>query len=222
MKVIERLLTICGETQWLGVPCALIRFAGCHLRCHYCDTAYAHQGGEDFERESLSRWALETGLDLVLLTGGEPLLQTELPELCAELTAAGRHVLVETSGACDISPLRPPVMRSVDVKCPGSGEAERNVWSNLSQLRAGDAVKLVLCDRADYDFAREVIRRYRLGPPVEVLLSAAHPRLAVEELARWMVGDRLTGVRLNIQAHRLLWPALEPPAGATPHIARRR
>lgn len=222
MKVVERLLTICGETQWLGVPCALVRFAGCGLRCHYCDTTYAYRGGEEVEPGELARWAVETGLDLVLLTGGEPLLQPELPELCAELTAAGRHVLVETSGACDISPLGPPVIRSVDVKCPGSGEAERNLWSNLSQLRAGDAVKLVLCDRADYDFARQVIQRYRLGPPVEVLLSAAHPRLAVEELASWMVRDRLSGVRLNVQAHRLLWPALEPPPSTGAREIRRR
>ena len=210
MKVVERRLTICGETHWLGVPCALIRFAGCSLRCRWCDTSYAYDGGEDLSRRELVSWAAGSGLGLVLLTGGEPLLQAELADLCAELVEVGRTVLVETNGAHDIRPLGPPVIRSVDVKCPGSGEVDRNLWSNLGSLRPGDAVKLVLADRRDYEFARQVIDRYRLGPPVEVLLSAVQPGLAVENLARWMVADRLQGVRLNIQAHRLLWPGLEP------------
>jgi 7-carboxy-7-deazaguanine synthase len=209
MKVVERRLTLCGETHWLGVPCALIRFSGCSLRCRWCDTKHAYEGGEEVERRELLAWVAASGLGLVLLTGGEPLLQAELPELCAELVAAGRIVLCETSGAHDIAPLAPPVIRSVDVKCPGSGESDRNLWSNLEQLRPGDAVKLVLTDRADYEYARAVIARHRLGPPVEVLLSAAQPQLDVETLAAWMLEDRLAGTRLNLQAHRLLWPRLE-------------
>ena len=209
MTVVERRLTLCGETQWLGVPCALIRFSGCTLRCRWCDTQYAYEGGEEVDRRELLAWVAASGLELVLLTGGEPLLQAELPQLCAELSAAGQRVLVETGGAHEIAPLAPPVIRSVDVKCPGSGEADRNLWSNLAELRPGDAVKLVLSDRADYEFARGVIARHRLGPPVEVLLSAVQPGLAVETLAGWMLADRLAGVRLNIQAHRLLWPRLE-------------
>lgn len=116
---------------------------------------------------------------------------------------------METNGAHDIRPLAPPVIRSVDVKCPASGQAHRNVWGNLAELRPGDAVKLVVSDRADYEFARSVIEQHRLGPPVEVLLSPVQPSLSVEELAAWVLADRLNGVRLNIQAHRLLWPRLE-------------
>jgi 7-carboxy-7-deazaguanine synthase len=209
LKVIERLVTICGETHLAGIPCALIRFAGCDLDCDWCDTAYARDAalGNEMSVDELVAWVASRGLTLALLTGGEPLLQPELPTLAAALARDGVAVLVETSGAHDIRPLASPVIRSVDLKCPGSGEVDRILWSNLDHLRPGDAVKLVLRDRRDYDFAKEVIRRHRLGAPVHVLLSSAHPHLTPQELACWILEDRLSDVRLNPQLHRVLWPA---------------
>jgi len=208
--VCERLLTLCGETHLAGIPCALIRCAGCALRCTFCDTTYAQASeGEAFSVEQLEEWVESTGLRLVLLTGGEPLLQPEVPELAARLGERGRMVLVETSGAYDIRVLGPPTLRSLDIKCPGSGEASRMRWENLEALRPGDAVKLVLTGWEDYEYARQVIRRHNLGPPIEVLLSPAAPHLDAEELARWMLEDRLAEARLNLQVHRLLWPEVE-------------
>jgi len=208
MKVIERKTTICGETHFVGVPCALIRFAGCSIRCTWCDTTYAYEGGEEISPDSLMQWVEGTGLKLVLLTGGEPLLQNDLPYLALKL--AERHlVLVETSGTQDIRGLAPPIIRSVDIKCPGSGQEQHNFWQNMEDLRAGDAVKLVLASRQDYEYGKKVISRYRLGWPIVVLLSSACPFLAAEELAHWIIEDKLADVRLNIQAHRLLWPKLE-------------
>lgn len=210
IRVCERLATICGETHLAGVPCALIRLAGCSVRCAWCDTPYAQDpaAGEPASRADLVRWVAQTGLGLVLLTGGEPLEQPEVPELAAELASAGHRVLVETSGACDITPLRPPILRAVDVKGPSSGALRLNRWENLDALREGDAVKLPVQDREDYEHALQVIHRHRLGPPVEVLLSPVAP-LAPLELARWMLGDRLASARLNLQLHRLAWAELE-------------
>jgi 7-carboxy-7-deazaguanine synthase len=208
MRIVEKLVTICGETQFVGLPCALLRFAGCDLRCAWCDTGYAYVEGEEEPREDLLAWTDATSLELVLLTGGEPLLQAELPLLAEEL--ARRHtVLVETSGACDIRPLAAPVVRSMDIKCPGSGEEARNCWDNLHYLRPGDAVKMVLASREDYEYAVRVTRQYRLAPPIHVLFSAAHSALALSTLAGWILEDRLSQVRLNIQAHRFIWPDLE-------------
>jgi 7-carboxy-7-deazaguanine synthase len=170
---------------------------------------YGQAEGEEVTPAEVEAWVRHTGLELVLLTGGEPLLQPELPALAARL-AEHHTVLVETSGAHDISVLRRPVIRSVDVKCPGSGEAARNRWSNLAELRAGDAVKMVLTGEDDYAYAVDVIRRHGLGPPLNILLSCSYPHLKPETLARWMLRDRLRVVRLNLQLHRLGWPGLEP------------
>jgi 7-carboxy-7-deazaguanine synthase len=216
MKVFERVLTICGETHLAGMPCALIRFAGCELRCRWCDTVEAREPTAavmESDLEELVDWAAHSQMRLVLLTGGEPLLQPELPELAARLARQGQQVLVETSGAHDIGALEPPVIRSVDVKCPSSGESGRNRWENLRLLRAGDVVKMVVADREDYAFAKRVIATHGLCSPVNILLSSAYPQLKPEQLATWIVEDRLGEVRLNVQLHRLLWPALEQRQG---------
>jgi 7-carboxy-7-deazaguanine synthase len=210
MRVVERLLTLCGETHLAGVPCVLVRFAGCDLRCSYCDTIYARDrdaAAEEVSAEDLAQWVLGQGLGLALLTGGEPLLQPELPRL-AEALARRVTVLVETSGALDISPLRAPVVRSVDIKGPSSGEAERMCWENLDRLRPGDCVKFVVAGREDYEHARGVIRDRRLGAPVNILLSSAYPHLEPSQLAAWIIEDRLDA-RLNVQLHKVLWPQLE-------------
>lgn len=211
MRVVERQITLCGETHLAGIPCALVRFAGCDLRCHYCDTLYARDDPdvvEEMTPQEIAAWVEQQGLRLVLLTGGEPLLQPDLPRLAQDLAARGQQVLVETSGAHDISSLAPPVVRSVDVKCPSSGEQARTLWRNLSVLRAGDCVKFVVAGRRDYDYARDVIARHALGSPVNILLSCAYPLLEPGQLAAWIIEDRLQ-VRLNLQLHRLVWPQLE-------------
>ncbi len=210
LQVCEQLATLCGETHLLGIPCALVRCSGCELRCAWCDTVHAQDPSRGVARtqRELIAWVEQTGLALVLLTGGEPLLQPELPELAATLARTHR-VLVETSGAYELRPLAPPVLRSMDLKCPGSGEEERNLWSNLDELRAGDAVKLVLTGREDYEYARRLIRTRTLPSGVEVLLSPANPFLAPGQLARWMLEDRLAHARLNLQAHRTAWPDVE-------------
>lgn len=216
MRVIERHLTLCGETHLAGTLCALIRFAGCDLDCRWCDTPHAREpdGGETLTPEQLVTWSRELGARLVLLTGGEPLLQADLPRLTSMLAAGGHQVLVETSGACDIAPLAAPVVRCVDVKCPSSGAEGRMRWENLSELRPDDAVKFVIADRADYDYAADVIQRHGLGGRVNILLSSAHPQLSPRQLATWMTQDLKLGrrwmadVRLNVQLHHL-WPQLE-------------
>lgn len=209
MNVLEQRVTLCGETRFMGVPCALIRFAGCQLNCRWCDTPGARDptAGTPTKVQDLVRWVDQTGMKFVLLTGGEPLLQPELPVLAAELSRE-REVMIETSGALDIQTISAPVMRCVDVKCPGSGEVDRNHWDNMDHLRPGDAVKMVLTDRRDYDFAKEVIQHHALGEPVNILLSCAYPQLDAEVLATWMLEDRLTNARLNPQLHKLLWPRL--------------
>jgi 7-carboxy-7-deazaguanine synthase len=163
--------------------------------------------------DELVRWVESQGARLVLLTGGEPLLQTELPQLARRLTS-DHMVLVETSGAHDITPLEAPVMRCVDVKSPSSCQQDRVLWDNLHHLRDGDAVKFVVASRADYDYALEVIRAHDLGSPVNILLSSAYPYLKPAQLADWIVADlaterSLAEVRLNLQLHRVFWPDLE-------------
>lgn len=209
MRVVQRALTICGETHLAGVPCALIRFAGCPLQCSWCDTSFAREEtGQEFSVAELVEWVEGSKMDLVLLTGGEPLLQEDLPQLAT--TLADRHrVLVETSGALDISVLPTPIIRSVDVKCPDSGQSSCNLWQNLQHLRSGDAVKMVVASRRDYEYAKTVIRTHGLGFGVNILLSSAYPHMSPEQLATWIVQDRLSSVRLNVQLHRIVWPNLE-------------
>jgi 7-carboxy-7-deazaguanine synthase len=216
MQVVERLVTLCGETHLAGLPCSLIRFAGCDLECRWCDTRYAVepvQEPQELSVEELVRWARSRRARLVLLTGGEPLLQADLPELASTL-AREHQVLVETSGAHDITALGAPVMRCVDVKSPSSGQSHRMVWDNLRDLREGDAVKFVIASREDYAYALEVIEKHALGRPVNILLSSAYPHLKPAELAAWIVRDlgsvhSLAEVRLNLQLHRVFWPDLE-------------
>lgn len=213
MRVVERLVTLCGETHLAGTPCALIRFAGCDLACRWCDTTPSQNAdaGRDLSVEALLAWVKKTGMRLVMLTGGEPLLQQDLSRL-ASLLATTCTVLVETSGAHDIRALAPPVIRSVDVKCPGSGQSTRNLWDNLEHLRPGDAVKFVIADRDDYAYAMQVIRRHELGGPLNILLSSAYPHMEPGQLASWIVEDHLVDVRINVQLHRVIWPHLEASA----------
>ncbi|MCX5661593.1 MAG: radical SAM protein [Planctomycetota bacterium] len=209
--------SIQGESTWAGRRCVFVRLMGCHLRCRYCDTEYAFHEGKRRELEDVVAEVVRHGCDLVEVTGGEPLLQPTVHPLMARLCDLGMTVLIETSGACDISLCDPRVIRIMDFKTPGSRESARNLWSNVDHLNARDEVKFVLCDRADYEWAREVVAKHRLHERVNAVLFGAVAAMApgkeiagvegglpLRDLAEWVIADRLP-VRLQTQLHKLIW-----------------
>ncbi len=208
MRITEIYTSIQGETQYAGLPCTLVRTTGCDLRCGYCDSAFAFHGGTDMTLDQITAEVARLGAPLVLLTGGEPMLQRELPELAGRLLRDGYRVMIETSGAHPLDTLPAAVVRVIDVKTPGSGEVHRNRAELLRGLRPGDAVKFVLVDEADYRWAVQVIRENELAGQAEVLLSPVHGRLDPKILVEWMLRDRLPA-RLNLQLHKYIW---EPDA----------
>jgi 7-carboxy-7-deazaguanine synthase len=204
MRITEIYASVQGETQYAGLPCTLVRTTGCDLRCTYCDSAFSFYGGRDMELDEIVAEVAKLGAPLVLLTGGEPMLQKELPALATQLLERGYRVMIETSGAHPLEALPTEVVRIVDVKTPGSGESHRMRWDALDGLRPRDAVKFVLTGEADYQWATEVIRTRQLADRTEVLLSPMHGRLAPETLVSWMLRDRLPA-RLNLQIHKYIW-----------------
>jgi 7-carboxy-7-deazaguanine synthase len=204
MRITEIYKSVQGETQYAGLPCTLVRTTGCDLRCTYCDSAFAFHGGRDMTLDEILVEVDRLGAPLVLLTGGEPMLQKELPALADRLLGAGYQVMIETSGSQPLDALPAEVVRIVDVKTPGSGESHRMRWESLEGLRPRDAVKFVLTSEADYRWATDVIRERRLAERTEVLLSPEHGRLAPQALVTWMLRDRLPA-RLNLQIHKYIW-----------------
>jgi 7-carboxy-7-deazaguanine synthase len=205
LVVHEIYASIQGESTFAGVPCAFVRLTGCNLRCAWCDTPAAFKGGERHPRAEVLRRALAFGTPLVELTGGEPLLQPGSIPLLAELCDAGKTVLVETSGEADVSRVDPRVHKIMDLKAPGSRESSRNRWSNLEHIRAGDELKFVLADRADYEWMRGVIEERRLASlGCALLASPVHGGLAPRDLVAWILEDGLP-VRLNLQLHKVIW-----------------
>jgi 7-carboxy-7-deazaguanine synthase len=196
--------SIQGESTFAGLPCVFIRLTACQLRCSYCDTPHAFHEGTPIALDQVLAQALALGDRLVEVTGGEPLLQPEVLRLMTGLADAGRTVLLETGGALDIGPVDPRVHVVLDVKTPGSGEAGANLWSNLELLKPVDQVKFVVCDRADFDWAIEVIRERGLLERSPILLSAVHGRVDPTDLADWILASRLP-LRLQIQLHKRLW-----------------
>ncbi len=206
MKITEIYSSIQGETQYAGLPCTLVRTTGCDLRCGYCDTAYAFHGGRDMSVDEIAREVARLGAPLVLLTGGEPMLQREIGTLAERLLEDGRRVMIETSGAHRLDRLPDAVIRIVDVKTPASGESHRMCWDLLAALRPTDAAKFVVADEADYRWAADVVARYELGGRTEVLFSPVHGRLDPRDLVAWMLRDRVPA-RLNLQLHKYVWGA---------------
>jgi 7-carboxy-7-deazaguanine synthase len=199
--------SIQGESTFAGLPCTFVRLSRCNLRCRWCDTPQAFEGGTEMPRAEVLQRALSFGTPLVELTGGEPLLQPAAIPLLAELCNAGRTVLLETSGERDISQVDPRVHRIMDLKAPGSDESHRNRWENIEQLTQRDEVKVVLADRTDYDWAKGVIAEHDLPERVHaVLLSCVWGELDPKELVRWVLEDRLP-VRVQIQMHKVIWDA---------------
>jgi 7-carboxy-7-deazaguanine synthase len=207
IRIHEIYESIQGESTFAGLPCTFVRLSRCNLRCRWCDTPQAFEGGTQLPRAEVLEKALSFGTPLVELTGGEPLLQPGAIPLLQELCDSGRTVLLETSGERDISGVDPRVHRIMDLKAPGSDESHRNRWENIEHLSQRDEVKVVLSDRADYDWAKAVIQEHDLASRVNaVLLSCVWGELNPKDLVQWVLEDRLP-VRVQMQMHKLIWDA---------------
>jgi 7-carboxy-7-deazaguanine synthase len=193
-----------GESTFAGLPCVFVRLTACHLRCGYCDTPHAFGQGQLMTLDDVVAQAIELGDPLVEITGGEPLLQPEVFSLMSAIADRGRTVLLETSGALDIAPVDRRVHIILDIKTPGSGEVEANLWQNLSALKPTDEVKFVICNRADFDWAVGVVRTYMLTERSPVLFGAAHGLVSATDLAAWVLETHLP-IRLQVQLHKILW-----------------
>lgn len=203
VRLTETFVSIQGEADAVGWPTFFIRLTGCPLRCRYCDTEYAFHGGEWREVAELVAAARASGVRHVCVTGGEPLAQRSCLPLLGALCDAGLDVSLETSGAMDVAPVDPRVSRVVDLKTPGSGESARNRLANLEVLGPRDQLKIVVCSRGDYEWARDLLRE-RGMPACQVLMSPVWGRVEPAELAEWMLADRLDA-RLQVQLHKYLW-----------------
>lgn len=210
LRVTEIFHSLQGESTWAGLPCTFVRLTGCPLRCSWCDTAYAFHGGERMTLDAILAEVAAMGTPLVEITGGEPLAHKGAFTLADRLLERGYTVLVETSGAFDVSPLDARVHKIMDLKCPGSGEVDRNLWSNLDHLTPRDEVKFVVADRGDYEWARNVVRARGLDRRVQegalraILISPVWDAVDLEGLAGWILEDHLPA-RFQIQLHKLIW-----------------
>ncbi|MGH8579002.1 MAG: 7-carboxy-7-deazaguanine synthase QueE [Gammaproteobacteria bacterium] len=204
LRITEIFYSLQGETNRVGLPTVFVRLTGCPLRCRYCDTAYAFHGGRNMSLDEILQEVMRYQAHYVTVTGGEPLAQRSCPVLLKRLCDAGFAVSLETSGAVDVSAVDRRVMKVLDLKTPGSGETGRNRYPNLRLLSEHDQVKFVICDRADYDWAKETVTRFHLPVCCEVLFSPASGYLAPALLADWILADRLP-VRFQIQLHKYLW-----------------
>ena len=206
MRITEIYKSIQGESTWAGMPCIFVRTNRCDLRCTWCDSAFTFTGGVEMSIEAILAEVERLGPGIVEITGGEPMLQRDIDELARRLCDSGRTVLIETGGHRDVSPdvLDPRVIRIMDLKCPGSGECEKNRWENIEHLRATDEVKFVLAGRVDYEWARDVIRRHGLEERAIVLLSVAHGQVEPRDVVEWMLDDGLRA-RFQMQMHKVIW-----------------
>ena len=206
LRVNEIFFSLQGESTYSGLPCAFVRLTGCDQRCRWCDTEYAFHAGEEMSIEEILEAVKKYDTRLVEVTGGEPLLQREAYLLVRRLVEKGYRVLVETGGSQDISGLDRETVVILDLKCPGSGMTDRILWRNLDHLKPGDQVKFVVADRADYEWARGVIRERGMSDRCEILFSPVFGELPAKVLAGWILKDHLPA-RLQIQLHKYLWGA---------------
>lgn len=206
LRVNEIFFSIQGESTRAGMPCVFVRLTGCNLRCVWCDTEYAFREGRQMAIAEIVDRVRAYRCELVEVTGGEPMLQKGIHALFAALLDAGMTVMLETSGERDLGRVDPRVIKIMDLKCPGSGESERNRWSNLDTLGERDEVKFVLADRRDYEWARDAIGSRRIAERVNaVLISPAFGLLEPRKLAEWILADRLPA-RMQLQMHKHIWP----------------
>jgi 7-carboxy-7-deazaguanine synthase len=204
MRITEIFHSIQGESTYAGQPCVFVRLTGCPLRCTWCDTEYAFYGGQELTDTDILARIRTFDCSLVEVTGGEPLAQPGCFPFISKLCDAGYTVLIETSGAIDITAVDPRAHVILDIKCPGSGMTDRVHWPNVQKLAAKDEAKFVLADRADYDWARDVVTQHDLAHRCTVLFSPVFGALELRHLAEWVLADRLP-VRVQTQLHKLIW-----------------
>jgi len=204
LRITEIFLSLQGESTTVGLPTVFVRLTGCPLRCQYCDTGYAFKGGEFVLLDSLLDQVAAFGVQHVTVTGGEPLAQPACLSLLKQLCDAGYRVSLETSGALDVSAVDARVSKVLDLKTPGSGEVDRNLFDNLQHLSPKDQIKFVICDRVDYEWARDLLNTQQLVGRCELLFSPSYQQQNATELAEWILQDRLS-VRFQMQLHKLLW-----------------
>ncbi len=208
MNVSEIFYSIQGEGVRAGRPCAFVRLAGCNLRCRWCDTKYAWEGGREISADDILARIADYNCPLVEVTGGEPLIQDGTAGLLARLCDAGYETLLETNGTRDISEIDARVVRIVDFKCPSSGEADKTLRANAGHLRSGDEAKFVIATRGDFDFAVDAVRRHGLADKCTVEFQPVRGELAAAELAGWILRDE-PRVRLSLQLSKMIWPDRE-------------
>jgi 7-carboxy-7-deazaguanine synthase len=204
LRITEIFYSLQGETATVGLPTVFIRLTGCPLRCQYCDTSYAFQGGNHLSMDEILAQVSQYATQYVTVTGGEPLAQKNCLPLLTKLCDAGYVVSLETSGALDVSLVDKRVVKIVDLKTPGSGESEKNYFPNISHLSKHDQVKFVICDENDYLWSKNIVKEYFLSDRCQILFSPSHEQLSPKNLAEWILHDQLP-VRMQIQLHKYLW-----------------
>lgn len=204
LRITEIFFSLQGETKTVGIPTVFVRLTGCPLRCQYCDTAYAFQGGTWYDIKSILEEIKKYNAHCITVTGGEPLAQKACHILLKQLCDKGYEVSLETSGALDVSTVDPRVIKILDIKTPGSGEVEKNNWGNILYLLSQDQIKFVICDQTDYEWAKKIMSHYQLAQICHVLFSPSHQQMNPTMLADWIVHDQLP-VRFQIQLHKYLW-----------------
>jgi 7-carboxy-7-deazaguanine synthase len=204
MKVCEIFLSLQGESTYAGLPCVFIRMSGCNLRCVYCDTAYAYEEGVEMTEDEVFERAIAYGINLVEITGGEPLVQKDVLPLIKRLLDSGLAVLVETNGSISVSGVDRRAIIIMDIKTPGSGMCEMMDFENLRLLKSQDELKFVIADRGDYEWTRDFIRKHGLSGKCTILLAPVFGVLSPRDLSRWMLDDRLPA-RLNLQLHKYIY-----------------
>ncbi len=204
LRITEIFYSLQGESRTVGIPTAFIRLTGCPLRCHYCDTTYAFTGGKWMALDEIHDVICQYHTEYVTVTGGEPLAQHACPTLLTQLCDAGYRVSLETSGALNVSPVDPRVIKVMDLKTPASGESSKNRYANFEYLNRQDQIKFVICDRKDYDWAKLTLKEFKLTERCDILFSPSHGQLDAQVLADWIIEDRIA-VRFQIQLHKYLW-----------------
>lgn len=204
LRITEIFFSLQGETRSVGLPTVFIRLTGCPLRCGYCDTAYAFSGGTLLSIEEILEKVKSFGAHFVTVTGGEPLAQKPCIELLKQLCDEGYEVSLETSGALDVSSVDSRVVKVIDIKTPGSKESAKNKFENIDHVLPHDQIKFVICDRADYEWSKEIMQKYQLTELCEVLFSPSFAEQKASQLADWIIEDRLP-IRMQIQLHKYLW-----------------
>jgi len=204
LEVTEIYKSIQGESTYIGLPCVFVRLTGCNLRCVWCDTTHAFHNGENLSIDQIVDQVKSYGINLVEITGGEPLLQKEVFPLMESLLINKFQVMLETSGSLSIKNVPKEVIKILDLKCPGSGEESKNLWENLNHLASTDEIKFVIADKVDYEWSKKVLQDYKLDKKIPILFSPVFEKLKLKDLTEWILADNLP-VRLHTQLHKYIW-----------------